>query len=160
MKLSAITRFFISALFLLKALIITSCSNDSTSPNPPAPSGPVLLATVTGDSVATSLGSSAKISNIGGHALNCTDKDSLEITFSYAGTPNNSVFPLRIYYSQDTVQYNVYYPGNLNLTSSGQTVNVTLPSPKVNTDFYYRIQAVTTGGLCYFRFNDMKIYKK
>lgn len=151
---------FISVFVLIALVSVCSCGDDeSTNPTPPV-QGKVLLATVTGDSVGASAGASTKISSISGQELDFTDRDSAEITFTYAGTSNNLTTPLDIYYEMDTLDISIYNPTNLNLSSSEQSITVTLASPKVKKYFYYKIRAYTNGGLCYFKFRDMKIYKK
>ena len=68
---------------------------------------------------------------------------------------------MRIYYViNDTT--NVYiYNNNLNPASTEQFVDVTIPSPRVNSTFYYRISTIISNpGFSYFKFRDLKIYKK
>ncbi len=147
------------AVLLASAVFITSCSDDSSTNNP-TPTGPVLLATVSGDSVATSLGVSTKTSSISGQELDFTDRDSAEISFTYSGSNNNIDDPIVFYYRIDTLNYIFHTPTVMTLDGSDHTYSITIPSPKVKHYFYYRIRASTSGGFCYYKFKDLKIYKK
>ncbi len=137
------------------------CSNDDdpVTPNNPT-TGQVLLADVSFDSVG-SIGSSTRIVTVSSGTLNFTDRDSARISFFYSGQNNSVSAPMKIYYViNDTT--NVYiYDSNLTPASTEQFVDVTIPSPRVNTTFYYRISTIISNpGLSYFKFRDLKIYKK
>lgn len=152
--------YFVASVAVV-SIVIGSCGSDSDSsnnPNPPA--GKVLLATVSSDSVRTSAGVSTKISSVSGQTLDYTDRDSVEISFSYTGSSNNSSLPMKLYYSIDTTDYVLYQPSGLMLDDAEHLMTVTLPSPRVNQYFYYQIRVITTGGSCFFRFRDLNIYKK
>lgn len=150
-----------SVLFILIFVSFIGCSGDDDPVTPNNPStGPVLLAEVSFDSVG-SVGSSTRFVTISSGTLNFTDRDSARITFYYSGVNNSVTTPMRIYYViNDTT--NVYiYNNNLNPASTEQFVDVTIPSPRVNSTFYYRISTIISNpGFSYFKFRDLKIYKK
>lgn len=148
-----------SLIFLF--IVLTGCSDDDNSSNPINPAtGQVLLAEVPFDSVG-SIGSSTRIVTVTSSTLNFTDRDSARISFYYSGENNSVSSPMRIFYViNDTT--NVYiYNNNLTPGTSEQFVDVTIPSPRVNSTFYYRISTVISNpGFSYFKFRDLKIYKK
>lgn len=146
-------------LFLFAAFIGCSNDDDPVTPNNPS-TGQVLLAEVAFDSVG-SVGSSTRIVTVSSSTLNFTDRDSARISFFYSGQNNSVAAPIKIYYViNDTT--NVYiYNSNLTPGSAEQFVDVSIPSPRVNSTFYYRISTVISNpGFSYFKFRDLKIYKK
>lgn len=149
-----------AVLAILLVTLFASCSDETASSNNPTPTGPVLLATVSFDSVSTSLGMSFKNSSIGTQELDFTDRDSAEISFTYTGSPNNVAYPIRLYFDSDTTQTLFFSPVGYTLNSQEQYINATIASPKVRKNFHYQIAAITSGGFSYFKFKDLKIYKK
>lgn len=152
-------KFSLLFIFIFISFIGCSSDDDPVTPNNPA-TGPVLLADVSFDSVG-SVGSSTRIVTVSSSSLNFTDRDSARISFYYSGVNNSVTTPMRIYYViNDTT--NVYiYNNNLNPASTEQFVDVTIPSPRVNSTFYYRISTIISNpGFSYFKFRDLKIYKK
>ncbi len=146
-------------IFLFSVISLTGCSDDnSTNPNTPT-TGEVLLAEVSGDSVGVSSGLSSRSSTITSGTLNFTDRDSARISFYYTGENNNVTIPITIYYMNDTI--NVYLFNNaITPTGSEQFINATVPSPGVNSTFKYKISTSSSPGFSYFKFRDLKIYKK
>ena len=148
-------------LFLLVIAVFNGCSNDDdpVTPNNPV-TGEVQLADVSFDSVG-SIGSSTRIVTVSSSTLNFTDRDSARISFYYSGDNNSVPDHMKIYYViNDTT--NVYiYNNNLTPGTSEQFADVTIPSPRVNSTFYYRIStAISNPGFSYFKFRNLKIYKK
>ena len=156
-KRSLANQMVLTAIIMLS---ISSCNDDSASSNNPPPTGPVLLATLSFDSVVTSLGASFKTNSISTQELDFTDRDSAEISFTYTGSPNNVAYPIRLYFDSDTTQTLFFSPVGYTLNSQEQYINATIASPKVRKYFHYQIAAITGGGFCYFKFKDLKIYKK
>lgn len=152
MTLKTLT-FLIPLLFL-----ISSCKSDD--PVTPPPSGEVLLAEVTGDSVGTSGGSSTRASSISSQTLNFIDRDYMRITMIYSGNNNQSNSKFTISYLQDTNEVVVYNGNNLNYTTTETILDTTFISPRVNSNFIYRINTFSPGGTSYLKFRDLKIYKK
>ncbi|MBK8549880.1 MAG: hypothetical protein IPL53_02015 [Ignavibacteria bacterium] len=153
-----------SLLFVLLSAfaLMTGCSNDDdpVTPNNPT-TGEVLLAEVSSDSVG-SVGASFRTSTITSSTLNFTDRDSARISFFYTGENNSIASPLLIYYKiNDSTNVDIFNSTALSPTVSEKFVNVTIPSPKVNSTFYYRISTVAgSPGFSYFKFRELKIYKK
>lgn len=143
--------------FALAALLTLSCGDD---PQSPQTTGKVLLAEVAGDSVSTNFGSSTRSQNVSAGRLDFTDRDSAEISFTYAGNSNNSAIPLTISFTSTVSDSTIYSSTGLILNSAEHSVTVTLPSPKVKEYFFYTIKVVSGAGYGFFRFRDMKIYKK
>jgi len=143
--------------FALGALTAFSCGDD---PQSPQTTGKVLLAEVAGDSVSTNFGSSTKSQNVSTGRLDFTDRDSAEISFTYAGNSNNSAVPLTISFTSTVSDSTIYSSTGLILNSAEHSITVTLPSPKVKEYFFYTIKVVSGAGYGFFRFRDMKIYKK
>lgn len=146
-------------LLLSICLIYAGCSNnDSTNPNT---EGEVLLAQVSSDSVGILNGSSINIKSITGQTLDFTGRDSAKITFYYSGENNSSTVPFQIYYvTNDTVNNVIYQSDNLNITPEEQFADITFRSPGVNQYFRYKITVNSVFGFSYFKFKDLKIYKK
>ncbi|MEO8209352.1 MAG: hypothetical protein ABI840_02235 [bacterium] len=154
------SKFLFFALFLCFA-IFAGCSDDDDNPVNPPVTGEVLLATVPGDSVGTSgTGLGIKTSTISSSTLNFTDRDSARISFFYSGENNSFPTPVEIYYTIDTTNIYIFNSTTLNPTVDEQFVNVTVPSPKVNATFRYRIVTSSLGGPSFFKFRELKIYKK
>jgi len=148
-----------TVLTIVMFVIISSCSKDeAVNPNPPA--GEVLLAEISGDSVGISNGSSTRIGSITSQSLDFTDRDNIRITFYFSGTANNSTSPFSIYYAQDTTNVEIFNGNSLNISSTEQFKDTTFASPRVNKNCLYRINAFNTSGFSYFKFRDLKIYKK
>ncbi len=151
----------ILALLLCSFVTLISCSDDdnNVTPNNP-PSGEVFLATVAKDSVGVTSGGSEKSSTVASATLNFTDRDSARISFYYTESNNISSVPLIIYFlggQSDTILYQL---DNLVISTSEQFVNITVPSPRVDAFFKYKISTNSTPGFSYFKFRDLNIYKK
>ncbi|MDQ3194640.1 MAG: hypothetical protein M3P82_06540 [Bacteroidota bacterium] len=143
--------------FLFFSFTIAGCSND----NPVAPplTGPVLLAEIPGDSVGIQSGSSAKTIGITPGLLNFTDRDSALISFYYSGENNSSTEPFQIFFNAGPGETYIYNSSNLNILPAEQFVSIPIPSPH-NSQFYsYRIKTISSG-FSFFKFRDLKIYKK
>lgn len=148
-----------TVLTIVILVIISGCSNnESVNPNPPT--GEVLLAEISGDSVGTSIGSSTRSGSITSQSLDFTDRDNIRITFYYSGTANNSSAPFSIYYTQDTLNLNIFDGKSLNISATEQFKDTTFASPRVKRNLLYRINAFNSFGFTYFKFRDLKIYKK
>ncbi|MFZ1320246.1 MAG: hypothetical protein WAT71_01685 [Ignavibacteria bacterium] len=147
-------------IFISIAMIfsINGCSSEDSSVNPPV-TGEVLLAEVSGDSIGVTSGLSTKKISISGSTLNFTDRDSARITFYYSGENNSSTEPLKIQYNSGSADIPIYIANTLNITPVEQYFDTTIVSPKVNEYFNYKI-ATTSTGFSYFKFRDLKIYKK
>jgi len=138
-------------------LIVIGCSDDDpVTPN--SPTGEVLLATVAGDSVSTSTGFAARTNSISSSSLNFSDRDSARISFFYSGTPTNQTTPFKILITG--TDDSVYWNNSLNQDSTEKFIDVTIPSNHINNFLSYRISVLTNSGHCYFKFRDLKIYKK
>ncbi|HMQ67652.1 MAG TPA: hypothetical protein PKA90_01850 [Ignavibacteria bacterium] len=157
-KLLIVAVIFFSSVF-------SGCSDDDTdnSVTPDPPTGEILLATVSGDSVGTnSSGSAIEIHSrsISSSTLNFTDRDSARVSFFYSGENNTSSSPVSIYYlnSSDTV---FLYKGTALIpTATEQFLDASMVSPMVNQSFRYTIISSSSSGSSYFKFRDLKIYKK
>lgn len=146
---------------LLSLAVITGCSSDDDNPVTPPVTGEVLLASVTVDSVFTSgSGLSTKSSTVSSSTLNFTDRDSARISFYYSGENNLIDTPIVIYYNNGTTNIYIYNSSTLAPTVAEQFVNVTIPSPRVNASFLYRISTRSVSGSSFFKFRDLNIYKK
>ena len=148
---------------ILSSAIITGCSDDdSDNPVTPPPTGEVLLATVSSDSVAalsaTGLASNTVIRGVTTSNLNFTDRDSARISFYYTGQNNLRSNSFYISYPGGTI----YSDTTLVPSNTEQYVDVTIPSPNVDAFFSYTISVLSPGAgiLAYFKFRDLKIYKK
>ncbi|MBA3705963.1 MAG: hypothetical protein H0W84_08715 [Bacteroidetes bacterium] len=143
-------------LILLIIVSISGCSNN----DPVTPStGEVLLASVPGDSVGIQSGTSSKTISIGSGLLDFTDRDSARISFYYSGDNNTFTEPFQIFFNSGPGEVFIYNGSNLNILPAEQFANITIPSPK-NSQFYsYRIRTTSTG-FSYFKFRDLKLYKK
>lgn len=154
------TKKYLILFIICFIFIYSGCSNDDNT-NPVTPNtGEVLLATVSGDSVGVTSGLSSKTFTITSSTLNFTDRDSARITFYYSGDNNNNTIPFQIYYTIDTNNIALYTGNNLLITTAEQYLDVTLPSPRVNQTFRYKIKTSSSPGFSYFKFRDLKIYKK
>ncbi len=152
-----ITRQTANLMFVLMSLFLfISCSDDTQSSN----TGKVLLAEVAGDSVGISIGSVTHSNNVSANKLDLTDRDSMEISFTYSGNSNNSSVPFRLSYYSGTNDSTLYSASGLILNSSEQNITITVPSPKVRDYFFYTIKVTAGGGFGYFKFRDLKVYKK
>jgi hypothetical protein len=149
----------IIVIFLFYFVTIIGCSDDNpSSPNNPT-TGEVLLATVSGDSIAITSGANSRSLSITSGTLNFTDRDSARIFFFFSGENNSVAQPLQIYWVNDTT--NVYlFNDTLYPAPAEQYINVTVPSPGVNQSFRYRISTLSVPGFSYFKFHDLNIYKK
>ena len=141
---------------LFSFLIIAGCSKDDPI-TPPA--GEVLLAEVTGDSIGVQSGSSSRALSITSGTLNFSDRDSARISFFYSGENNSSTQPFKIFFNSGPAEILIYDGSNLNILPAEQFANITIPSPKNNQFYLYRITAISTG-FSYFKFRELKIYKK
>lgn len=155
------TKKYLILFIICFIFIYSGCSNDDNT-NPVTPNtGEVLLATVSGDSVGVTSGLSSKTFTITSSTLNFTDRDSARITFYYSGTNNTTTVPFQIYYVVDTNNVNIYSALNLTITPTEQYADITLPSPAVNQFCRYQISVLAANGIFgYFKFRDLKIYKK
>ncbi len=146
--------YCIAVLFIFSA----GCNCGGEVVNNPPVNTEVEMASVAFDSIgaATSFADISRTTSLGSTQLNFLDKDSTRISFSYKGfsTLNDTLFYItagasaRLYTLNDnTVQYNTY-----------KTVNVTVPSIKVNDLFTYTIKA--QGVDPFITIKDLKIYKK
>ena len=150
---------FIKFLPLSLLFICFSCSSDNPIPPPPPPPE-VLLATVAGDSIGFQSGSASKSSSITSHSLDFTDRDNARITFYYSGENNNDSIPMVIYYTNSSSEIIIFNGSNLSPSSTEQFANINIPSPKVDAFFEYKISTSSSPGFSYFKFRDLKIYKK
>lgn len=144
-------------------LIYSGCSSEdnTVTPTPDPGTGPVLLATVAGDSLGRNTGSSTRYISISGQTLNFTDRDSARISFYYSGENNTSPIAFQIYYDvNDSTSSVIYNSTDLTITPTEQFADIILPSPKVNSFFHYRMQVISPGGFAFFKFRDLKIYKQ
>lgn len=149
-------------LFAISALIYSGCSNsdDPVTPVDP-PTGEVLMATVSFDSVSGSFSSGGlvtQVRNFGTGSLNFTDRDSTRISFTYKGFSNAAD---TVFYVSDTAGVKLYLLSDNSVSASTyKSVNVTVPSRKINAPFYYTIRARTTSGTPWMAIKDLKLYKK
>lgn len=145
--------------FLSVILICWGCKGDDPVTPPPG-TGEVLLAEVSGDSTGT-LGLSTVVRSITGQSLDFTGRDSARITFYYSGNNNQLPVPFQVYYVVDTNNVNIYSSVNLIVTPAEQYADITIPSPAVNQFCRYQISVLASNGVFgYFKFRDLKIYKK
>ncbi|MDZ4713032.1 MAG: hypothetical protein SGI89_12000 [bacterium] len=149
-----------SYIFIISVILICSGCKGDDPVTPPPVTGEVLLAEVSGDSTGT-LGLSTVVRSITGQSLDFTGRDSARITFYYSGTNNTTTVPFQIYYVVDTNNVNIYSALNLTITPTEQYADITLPSPAVNQFCRYQISVLAANGIFgYFKFRDLKIYKK
>ncbi|MCY7362137.1 MAG: hypothetical protein LH629_08750 [Ignavibacteria bacterium] len=155
------TKKYLILFIICFIFIYSGCSNDDNT-NPVTPNtGEVLLATVSGDSVGTPGGFSGKSITITSGTLNFTDRDSARLSFYYSGENNNNADPFKIYYTTiDSTDVLLYTGNTLTITSAEQYLNITVPSPRINLTFRYTIKTSSSPGFSYFKFRDLKIYKK
>ena len=114
-----------------------------------------MLATVSGDSVGVSSGISSKSSSITSGQLNFTDRSNARISFFYSSGTSNTAVPFSILYNDSIVMYS----GNLINDATDQFVDTTFASPNVDSFFKYKISVGSTAP-SFFKFRDLKIYKK
>ncbi len=147
--------FFLSAFLFIYA----GCKSDDTTVTPSTPTE-VEMASFTLDSIsgAFASGSISQTKNFGLGPLNFSDRDSTRITFSYKGasTANDTLF-----YITDESNTRLYTLKDASVNNTYKSVNVTVPSIKVNNVFYYTMKARTaTGVIPYIAIKDFKMYKK
>lgn len=148
-------------LFLFSALILmySGCKSDDTPVTPSTPTE-VEMASFSLDSISSSFGSGSvsQTKNFGSGALNFSDRDSTRISFSYKAASNLNDTLFYIYAESGTRLYTLR---DASATDSYKSVNVTVPSIKVNALFYYTMRARTAGGVIpYIAIKDFKMYKK
>lgn len=148
---------FLILIFAAVAVVLQSCSDD---PVEPSKTGRVLLAEVAADTAEVTLGSVTISNSVSSSKLDFTDRDSAEISFIYAGSSGNSSVPIKLYFRSGTRDSVVYSGTGLTLNSAEHSVTVTFPSPKVKEYFFYELKVTTGTGYGFFRFREMKIYKK
>lgn len=136
-------------------LSYTGCSDDDNNNSTGPVSGEVLLATVSGDSVGVSSGFSQRSSSITSGQLNFTDRSNARVTFFYSSGPSNTAVPFSILYNDSIVMYS----GTLTNNATEQFIDTTFASPNVDTFFQYKISVGSTSP-SFFKFRDLKIYKK
>lgn len=146
-------------LFLASAFIYAGCKSDD---NPTAPTtGEVeMFSTAISDSISGSFGSGnvSYTRNITSSSMNFTDRDSTRIVFSYKAASNTNDTLVYINAAGDTRLYTLR---DASPTNTYKSVNVTVPSIKVNAQFYLTIKASTAGGVIpYIAIKDFKMYKK
>lgn len=137
---------------------INGCSSEDNTVNPPV-TGEVLVAEVSGDSVGVSSGMSSRSQSITGSTLNFSDRDSVRFTFYYSGENNFDPVPLKIFYNQGPAEIIIFNFSSPVITLTEKYIDTTIVSPKVNDFFVYRISA-SSPGFSFFKFRDLKIYKK
>lgn len=145
--------------FAALLLIYAGCKSDDNTITPTTPTE-VEMASVSYDSVYSifAAGSISQTRNFGSGALNFTDRDSTRLSFSYKGSSNGND---TLFYITDASNTRLYTLTDATPTSSYRTVNVTVPSIKVNAIFYYTLRARTTGSnVPYIVLKDFKMYKK
>ncbi|HQY19243.1 MAG TPA: hypothetical protein PK294_01585 [Ignavibacteria bacterium] len=154
-----LTDLFLPVIIIFVSIIsFIGCSSEDNSVDPPA-TGEVLLAEVSGDSVGVSSGSSSMSQSITGSTLNFSDRDSVRLTFYYSGENNFDPAPLKIFYNQGPAEINIFNFSSANITPTEKYIDTTIASPKVNDFFIYRITA-SSPTFSFFKFRDLKIYKK
>ena len=136
----------------------SGCSSEDNTVNPPS-TGEVLLAEVSGDSVGVSSGMSSRSLSITGNTLNFSDRDSVRLTFYYSGDNNFDPVPFKIFYNQGPTEIIIFNFSSPDITPTEKYLDTTIVSPKVNDFFIYRITA-SSPGFSFFKFRDLKIYKK
>ena len=147
-------------LFLFSALVLicAGCKSDDTTVTPTPTE--VEMASFSLDSISGSFGSGSvsQTRNFGSGALNFTDRDSTRISFSYKAASNSND---TLFYITDASNTRLYTLRDASATDSYKTVNVTVPSIKVNALFYYTMRARTAGGVIpYIAIKDFKMYKR
>ena len=136
-------------------LLLTGCSGDEVV-TPPV-TGEVLLAEVSGDSIGVASGLANRSNSITGNSLNFTDRDSARFTFYYSGENNNALIPFFINTTDGVI---IYYFDNLNPSTTEQFKDITIVSPRINAFCQYQITTSSSPGFSFFKFRDLKIYKK
>ena len=148
-------------LFLFSALVLicAGCKSDDTTVTPSTPTE-VEMASFSLDSISSSFGSGSvsQTRNFGSGALNFSDRDSTRISFSYKAASNSND---TLFYITDASNARLYTLRDASATDSYKSVNVTVPSIKLNALFYYTMKARTSGGVIpYIAIKDFKMYKK
>jgi hypothetical protein len=145
-------------IFSVVILIYSGCKSDD---NPTTPStGEVEMASVSFDSLSGLFGSGtiSQTRNLSSSMLNFADRDSTRITFSYKGSSNGNDTLL---YINDASNTRLYTLRDAAVTDSYRSINVTVPSVKVNAFFYYTITATSiSSAIPYITIKDLKVYKK
>ncbi len=136
-------------------LLIAGCSEDN--PATPPVTGEVLLAEVSGDSIGVSSGLASRSLSITGNTLNFTDRDSARFTFYYSGENNNALIPFLIKTTDGVIIYNFE---NLNPSTTEQFKDITIASPRINAFCQYQITTSSSPGFSFFKFRDLKVFKK
>jgi len=161
-KIMSASRFFLFSKVILILVIFISlqrCSSEDNTVNQ-STTGEVLLAEVSGDSISAVNGTSTRAISITGSSLNFTDRDSARFTFFYSGENSSAGNPILIsYINSENTEVDIYSSQSLIIQPTEQFADVTLASPKINDFFRYRITAISSG-FSYFKFRDLKIYKK
>lgn len=125
--------------------------------------GEVNMANVAFDSVGS--GGSAggitlvsKTANLSSVALGFSDKDSVRISFSYKNSagPNDTLFFINTSPATSTRRLYTLRDNSANL--SYKSINVTIPSLRVDDFYYYTIRA--KGDVPYMVIKDLAVYKK
>ena len=151
---------------ILYSAIFTGCSEDDTnnSVTPDPSNGEILLATVPGDSVGTNNPGGPAISiyahTVSFSTLNFTDRDSASVSFFYSGENNTISSPINIFYLNGSDSVFLYKGSALIPATSEQFIDVSMASPLVNASFIFSIISSSSSGSSYFKFRDLKIYKK
>lgn len=149
-----------AVLFTFSALlfIYAGCKSDD---NPTTPStGEVEMASVGFDSVSGMFAGSSitQTRNLGSSSLNFTDRDSTRITFSYKGANSGND---TLFFISGPSSARLYTLKDATVNDSYKTVNITVPSVKVNGLFTYTMKAQAPGGVIpYMVVKDLKVYKK
>jgi hypothetical protein len=136
-------------------LIISGCKSDDTVVNN-VPSEVRMFSPAISDSIGTTEVNAyiLKTANLGSTFLNFLDRDSTRISFLYkgSGSLSDTLFYIetgksRLYTLLDAAPGNEY-----------KSINVTVPSIKVNDLFKYTLYA--HGDLPYVAIKDLNVYKK
>lgn len=147
-------------LFLVSLFLYAGCKSDDNPTTPSNPTGEVEMASFSLDSISGVFagGSITQRKNFGSGALNFSDRDSTRITFSYKAASNSNDTLLFI---EDASYTRLYTLKDASATDTYKSINVTVPSVKVNALFYYTMKAKTSSGVIpYIAIKDFKMYKK
>ena len=155
-------------LFLLFILFVvySGCDNiNGGGSNPIDPStGEVLMVSIGYDSVYSFFGSGTIVStkSLSPAQMNFSDRNYMRIRFSYKGSSisKDSLFTIS-YTNSFGKDVKVYSLVDNSPLSTFRTVDLTIPSPMVNTNFYYTVKA--NGNYSkppYFVIKNLNIYKK
>lgn len=146
-------------LFFVSVFVYAGCKSDDTTVTPITPAE-TEMASFSLDSISASFagGTVTQTKNFGTGALNFSDRDSTRLSFSYKGasTVNDTLF-----YITDASNTRLYTLRDAAVNDTYKSVNVTVPSIKVNAIFYYTMKAKTSGSVVpYLAIKDFKMYKK